>query len=280
MRPVERVAIVGLGLIGGSLARALAKRDVFVVAHDRRGDMLDAAIRTGVVQEQFTMRDGGTIEADVVILATPVDAVIAVLPSLDRMFPRARLIMDVASTKRSIVAAAEGAGLGERFVGAHPLTGSHRSGWFASRASMFDEARVFLSPTSSTRAEALELATAFWRGLRSGVEIIDAAEHDVQMAWRSHLPHMVSTTLALVLRDASIPRSALGPGGRDMTRLAGGAASMWTPIAADNQAALVEAIDAFAVHLRGLRDSIQARNTHEITASLARGSDWFDGEPG
>ncbi len=279
MKPVERVAIVGLGLIGGSLARALAKRDVYVLAHDHRGDMVDAASRTGVVREQFSLHSGVALDADVVILATPVDAVLAALPLLGDIFPNARLIMDVASTKRSIVSAAEGAGFGERFVGAHPLTGSHRSGWFASRASMFDEARVFLSPTASTRADTLELATTFWRSLRSGVEIIDAAEHDVQMAWRSHLPHMLSTTLALVLRDANIQRSALGPGGRDMTRLAGGAASMWTPIAEDNQAALVEAIDAFEVQLRALRDTIRDRNSGEISTLLARGADWFDGEP-
>jgi len=277
VKPIERVAVIGLGLMGGSLARALAARDVFVLGHDRRGDTLDAALRTGVVREAIDLRSGAAIEADVVMLATPVDAVLAALPNMASLTANVRLVMDVASTKGSIVSAAQRAGMGARFIGAHPLTGSHRSGWYASRASMFDDARVFLCPTTESRLEVVELAEAFWRGLRAGVEIIDAAEHDVQMAWRSHLPHMLSTTLALVLDDAGIERSALGPGGRDMTRLAGGAASMWTPIAQDNQAALVTALESFETRLASLRRAIHEGRSADITALLASGSSWFDG---
>jgi prephenate dehydrogenase len=265
--------------MGGSIARALAARDVQVLGADDNDDSVEAAMRTGVVRERIALGERTPIDADVILLATPVDAVIQQLPRLLPLSPRVRLVMDVASTKRSIVEAAEESGLGERFVGAHPLTGSHRSGWYASRAGMFDDARVFLSPTASASAEALELAAAFWRGLRAGVEVIDAAEHDVQMAWRSHLPHMVSTTLALVLSDAGIPRFALGPGGRDMTRLAGGAPSMWTPIAEDNEAALVSAIESFEARLALLKRTIQDGTRAEIDALLGEGCAWFDGEP-
>jgi cyclohexadieny/prephenate dehydrogenase len=277
VKPVERVAIVGLGLMGGSLARALAARDVYVLGYDRRADTVDAALRTGIVREPLDIKSGAPIDADVLVLATPVDAVIAALPALAPLTVNVRLVMDVASTKGSIVNAAQRAGMGERFIGAHPLTGSHRSGWYASRASMFDDARVFLSPTSESQPDALALAEAFWRGLRAGVEIIDANVHDVQMAWRSHLPHMVSSALALVLDGARIERSALGPGGRDMTRLAGGAASMWTPIAEDNQAALVTALESFEAQLASLKQAIRDGRTTDIAALLARGSAWFDG---
>src|ERR1700712_1672600 len=102
MKPIERVAIVGLGLIGGSLARALAARDVRVLGYDSQPESLDAAEGEGIVEQRMAPKLGGT-----------------------------RLVMDVASTKRSIVAAAEASGLGAQFVGAHPLTGSHRSGWRA-----------------------------------------------------------------------------------------------------------------------------------------------------
>ena len=219
------------------------------------------------------------IAADVIVLATPVDAVLAQLPHIAVRSGDARLVMDLSSTKSSIVEAAQAVGLGKRFVGAHPLTGSHRTGWFASREQMFDEARVFLCPTRSTDAGAMELAALFWRGLRAGVEVMDAHQHDIQMAWRSHLPHMVSTTLALVLRDAGIPRSALGPGGRDMTRLAGGAPSMWTPIAEDNEKALVASIEAFERHLATLKDSIRRGGRGAIDELLQHGCAWFDGEP-
>jgi prephenate dehydrogenase len=277
---VERVAIIGLGLMGGSLARALASRDVYVLGADGNPDSEEAALRTGVVRERIPLSARSGIDADVIVLATPVDAVIKQLPRLLPLSPRVRLVMDVASTKRSIVEAAESSGLGTHFVGAHPLTGSHRSGWFASRAGMFDDARVFLSPAKSASAEALDLAASFWRGLRAAVEVIDAAEHDVQMAWRSHLPHMISTTLALVLNDAGIPRFALGPGGRDMTRLAGGAPSMWTPIAEDNEAALVSAIETFEGRLAALKRAISTGTRDEIDSLLGAGAEWFDGEPG
>ena len=279
MIPIERVAIVGLGLIGGSLARALAQRDVRVLGYDSAPDSLDAAEGEGIVHERLGAQLVGIESADVVVFALPVDATLVVLRRVAPRLGKTRLVMDVASTKRSIVAAAEAAGLGARYVGAHPLTGSHRSGWRASRANLFDEARVFLCPTSTTDAETLELAEAFWRGLRAGVEVLDAATHDEQMAWRSHLPHVLSTALALTLREAGIQRSALGPGGRDMTRLAGGAPSLWTPIAEDNEVALASALDAIEQQIQSIRESLRRGDTLATQEFFADGRDWFDGAP-
>jgi prephenate dehydrogenase len=279
MSRIERVGIIGLGLMGGSLARALAARDVRVLGYDVVADSLDSAESDGIVHERLGARLEGIEDADVVIFALPVDATLAILPKVAARLANVRLVMDVASTKKSIIAAAEAAGLGARYVGAHPLTGSHRSGWRASRASLFDEARVFLCPTASTSAESLQMAEGFWRSLRSGVEILDAGTHDVQMGWRSHLPHVLSVALAVTLREAGIHRSALGPGGRDMTRLAGSPPSMWTSIVDDNSAALSEALDALETQIRQFRAAFETHNgamTHDF---LARGVDWFDGTP-
>ena len=279
MIPVERVAIVGLGLIGGSLARALAERDVRVLGYDSAPDSLDAAEGEGLVHERLGAQLAGIEAADVVVLALPVDATLALIPRLAPRLARTRLVMDVASTKRSIVAAAEAAGLGARYVGAHPLTGSHRSGWRASRAGLFDEARVFLCPTSTTEAGVLELAEGFWRGLRAGVEVLDAAVHDEQMAWRSHLPHVLSTALALTLRDMGIQRSALGPGGRDMTRLAGGSPSLWMSIVEDNGTSLAAAVGAMEERLRVFRESLEQHDSGATREFLANAREWFDGAP-
>ena len=279
MIPVERVAIVGLGLIGGSLARALAERDVRVLGYDSAPDSLDAAEGEGIVHERLGAQLAGIEAADVVVLALPVDATLALIPRLAPRLARTRLVMDVASTKRSIVAAAEAAGLGARYVGAHPLTGSHRSGWRASRAGLFDEARVFLCPTSTTEAGVLELAEGFWRGLRAGVEVLDAAVHDEQMAWRSHLPHVLSTALALTLRDMGIQRSALGPGGRDMTRLAGGSPSLWMSIVEDNGTSLAAAVGAMEERLRVFRESLEQHDSGATREFLANAREWFDGAP-
>ena len=279
MNPIERVGIVGLGLMGGSLARALAARDVRVLGYDSAPASLDAAEDEGIVHERLGARLDGIERADVVVFALPVDVTFGAIRRAAPRLLQTRLVMDVASTKRTIIAAAEEAGLGERYVGAHPLTGSHRSGWTASRATLFDEARVFLCPTSTTTPETLELAEAFWRGLRAGVEVLDAATHDEQMAWRSHLPHVLSTALALTLRDAGIQRSALGPGGRDMTRLAGGAPSLWTSIAEDNGLALTRALEAAEQQLRLLRETLRRHDSRATHDFFAAGCDWFDGAP-
>jgi prephenate dehydrogenase len=126
----------------------------------------------------------------------------------------------------------------------------------------------------------MQLAESLWRELRAGTETIDAAAHDEQMAWRSHLPHLLSTALAVTLREAGIRRSALGPGGRDMTRLAGGSSAMWTAIVEDNRAAIVDALDACELQLRQLRAALDGGDLATTRRFLAAGSDWFDGEPG
>jgi prephenate dehydrogenase len=274
----RRVGVVGLGLIGGSLARALAARGVWVMGYDRERSSLDAAVAEGMVHEALDDTLAGVERADVVVLATPVAATANLLTRLGHRLTGPSLIMDVASTKKRIVAAAEAAGLGPRYVGAHPLTGSHRSGWGASRAGLFEEARVFLCPSPSTTPETLRLAESFWRVLRAGVEVLDATVHDEQMAWRSHLPQMVSTALALTLRQANVSRSALGPGGRDMTRLAGGDPDLWTGIVGDNAPAILEALDAMASQLRLVRERLAA-GEDGVRECFADGRDWFDGEP-
>jgi len=274
----RRVGVIGLGLMGGSLARALAARGVQVLGYDREQSSMDAAVAEGIVHQTIDESLAGLERADVVVIATPVPATTALITRFGRGLQGPSLIMDVASTKRSVVAAAEAAGIGPRFVGAHPLTGSHRSGWGASRANLFDDARVFLCPTSGTTPQSLKLAESFWRALRAGVEVLDAAEHDEQIAWRSHLPQAVSTTLALTLREAGVPRSALGPGGRDMTRLAGGDAGLWTGIMSDNAPAILEALAAMEAQLRLFRERLAA-GEDGVRESFADGRDWFDGEP-
>jgi prephenate dehydrogenase len=276
---IQRVAIVGLGLMGGSLARALAARDVTVLGFDSVPDSLDAAEGEGIVHVRLPASLDGIESADVVVFALPVDATLALLRRIATRLSSVRLITDLASTKRSVVQAASELGLGRRYVGSHPLTGSHRSGWRASRAGLFDEARVFVCPTSATEPDALEMAEGFWRGLRAGVEVIDATAHDEQMAWRSHLPHVLACALGRTLREEGITRSALGPGGRDMTRLAGSAPALWRSIIEDNVDAMSTAIEAFDSQLRVLRDALDRRDSAAMHDFFVASSGWFDGDP-
>ena len=279
MIPDTRIAVIGLGLMGGSLARALASRGARVLGHDRQQSYVQAALLEGAVHEAIDGELNALATAEVVVFALPAEATREMLMPLAAKLQHARLIMDLASTKRATVAAAERAGLGTRYVGAHPLTGSHRSGFGASRANLFDDARIFLCPSAQTAPEVLRLADSFWRALRAGAEVLDPASHDVQMAWRSHLPHMLSSALAVTLHDAGVRRSALGPGGRDMTRLAGGSPAMWSGIVEENGPAIHDALIALEGKLRELRESLAAADATSTRRMLDAGRNWFDGDP-
>jgi prephenate dehydrogenase len=270
------IAIVGLGLMGGSLARAVSARGARVLGYDRNPEHLDHALREGVVHEALGHDLSGMEKADVVVLALPVDATCRAMTVLARRATNARLLMDLASTKQSVVSCAESAGVGERFVGAHPLTGSHRSGWSATQASLFEGARVFLCPTSTTSADTLRLAEQLWRSLHAYTEALDARLHDDEMAWSSHLPHIVASALAATLDDAGVPRSTLGPGGRDMTRLAGSSTDVWSAIVADNAPAITSALLAYEARLRTFREAIEAGDMSVTRSLLEAGREWFE----
>jgi prephenate dehydrogenase len=266
--------------MGGSLARAVAARGARVLGYDRNAEHLGQAMREGVVHAALEHDLCGLEDADVVVVALPVDATCLALPMLAHRATKARLLMDLASTKHSVVACAESAGVGERFVGAHPLTGSHLSGWGAARASLFDDARVFLCPTPSTSPEVLRLAEQLWSALDAHTEALDAQEHDAGMAWGSHLPHVLASALAATLGDAGILRATLGPGGRDMTRLAGSSTDVWSAIVADNATAITSALIACEARLRAFREAIAARDIPATRALLDAGREWFEaGEP-
>lgn len=259
---IRSAAVLGLGLIGGSLARDLAARGVRV-----RGWDADARAGAGVV-EPLPAGLEGIERVDVVVLALPVLAAAELLRAIAPRLGTVPLVTDAGSTKRSVVCAAEEAGAGARFVGSHPLAGDHRSGWAASREGLFAGARVFLSPTASSSDAAVGLARSLWEGVGARTETIDAAEHDRLLAWSSHLPQAVSSALAGALTRAGVPREALGPGGRGVVRLAGSSPAMWAEIAADNADRLAPALAAVEAELRALRGAVEA-------GEVDRMRDWF-----
>ena len=275
---IESAAIVGLGLIGGSLARDLAARGVRVAALDRDARNIQTARLEGVVQD-VAWDDDTPIQADVVILAVPVLAAREVLSILGPRLQGTRLITDVGSTKRSIVTAAEGQGIGTRFVGSHPLAGDHRSGWEASRTGLFEGAPVYLTPSRSTDPDALELARELWTMVGAVPEVMDAAEHDRRLAWTSHLPHAASTALAHALAEAGMQRSDLGPGGRDVTRLAGSSPEMWADILVDNASEVRSALAAMSAHLSVIGDAVASGDRDQLREMWAAANRWHTRRP-
>lgn len=247
-------AVIGLGLIGGSVARELAVRGVRVLGYDTDPLARVAALRDGVVDVILPASLEGIEAAEVIVVAVPVRAAVQVLRSLGDC-PGAHLVTDVGSTKGSILGAARESRVGDRFVGAHPLAGDHRSGWEASRLGLFRGARVYLCPADGATPEALALAEAFWGELGGLAVVVGEDRHDEALAWSSHLPQIASSALATALGGAGTLRTDLGPGGRDVSRLAASSPEIWTEIVLDNAAFVtgaVERLEGALAHLRGL----------------------------
>ena len=276
---IESAAIIGLGLIGGSLARDLAARGVRVAALDRDLRNVQMARLDGVVQDLVVWGDETPIQVDVVILAVPVLAAWDVMRILGPHLQGVRLVTDVGSTKRSIMMAAAGQGIEARFVGSHPLAGDHRSGWEATRAGLFEGAPVYLTPSRSTEADAVELARELWTMVGAVPQVMDAAEHDRRLAWASHLPQAASTALARALAEAGVQRSDLGPGGRAVTRLAGSSPEIWADILVDNADEVSVALASMATHLSAIRDAIAAGDRDRLRALWAAGNQWHQESP-
>lgn len=296
-----RAAVLGLGLIGGSVARELAALGVQVAGADRDARQLQAALDAGCLERALPGSLEGIAACDLVVLAVPVDAAPALLARVAPLLGDGAVVTDTGSTKSHIVREAARLGLGDRFVGSHPLAGDHRSGWAASRRGLFADARVFLCAAAGEGAvgdagatghlrdgagagdagmardgsPAIERVAAMWRAFGAIPEVTEAARHDRQLAWSSHLPHFLAGSLALALSGAGIGREQLGPGGRDMTRLAGSCPELWSAVARENAAAIDEALAAAECELAAFRAALRGGDTAALEARLAHSRAWF-----
>lgn len=274
-QPFKHAAVIGLGLIGGSVARDLAALGLTVSAFDADSAQLGAATRDGVVHHPLKPTLEGLAKADLVVIAVPVDEALEVLRRAAPFLAKAALITDVGSTKARIVALATELGLGERFVGAHPMAGDHRSGWTASRAGLFVDAPLYLCPANDAVPQAVMLAESLWRTLGARPIEMDASAHDERLAWTSHLPHMIAVVLGLTLGEGNVFREDLGPGGRDMTRIAGSSPDMWTAIAVDNADPIETALAVAEREIGALRAEIARRDATAIHSRFTAARTWF-----
>lgn len=256
----QRVAIVGVGLLGGSLALALrqARAAGCVAGWFRRDDARAEALARGLVDEATLDLAAAVAGADLVVLGTP----LAQMPPLVRaMAPHLKaqaLVTDVGSAKAALVAEVEPLvhAAGARFVGSHPMAGSDKSGLAHSRADLFQHAVCVVTPTPRTPDLAVEQATALWRVVGGTVMQLDPAVHDALVSRASHLPHVTAAALVRrVLGPGQPPEQAAlcATGFRDTTRVAGGSPEMWRDIALANRAALGQALDELQEELRQFR---------------------------
>ncbi|MEE4108016.1 MAG: prephenate dehydrogenase/arogenate dehydrogenase family protein [Halieaceae bacterium] len=269
-----RVGIVGLGLIGGSLALAL--RDAgsagAVLAWDPADAVLEAGLQGGVIDTAAASLEALLDGVDVVVLAAPT---VACAGLLERILARGgayHCVTDVASVKGPLVEAAARLGAAaRRFVPGHPIAGSERSGVGAARADLFRDHRVILTPDAATDAEALGVVRALWRSAGAEVTTMGVEEHDAVLAATSHLPHVLAFALVDALARApsrdDIFRYAAG-GFRDFTRIASSDPVMWRDVALANRDALLAALDDFTARLAVLRTAIEGGDGDALEATF------------
>lgn len=272
---VEKLAIVGTGLIGGSFALALkragAVREVLGVG--RNPARLTVARELGLIDRAVDWSEAA--QADCILLALPVGETEAVLRKLQPYLKAGAVVTDAGSTKANVVAAARAA-LGQRFadfVPGHPIAGSEQSGPGAARDDLYRGKRVVLTPQAETRAEAVAVVRALWEAAGAEVETLDADLHDRVFAAVSHLPHLAAYALVddLACRDDSATFFRFAASGfRDFTRIAGSSPEMWRDIALANREALLHELDAYLAALQTLRQAVSERDAEALSKIFSR----------
>ena len=272
------VAVVGLGLIGGSLVRGLARLPapprVLGASPDPR-DREGAERQPGVVAVSDAAEVVG--EADLVIYATPMHVILDLIPAHAGRFREDALVTDVAGLKRPVLEVARGAGVAERFVGSHPMAGGESAGFDGGSPDLFQEARVWLCadpPVDPSRSARLE---AFWRTLGARPEWMEADVHDGLMVKVSHLPQLVSNLLASALESAGVASVDLGPGGRDMTRLAASSPGTWADLIEHTATDAAKLLRDLGVQVGELADGLEAGHVEAVGELMARTRSWRAG---
>ncbi|MDP1645908.1 MAG: prephenate dehydrogenase/arogenate dehydrogenase family protein [Thiobacillus sp.] len=272
---IQKLAIVGVGLIGGSFALALKQAGAVgeVLGVGRNPASLNAAVERGLIDRVVDWAEAA--QADCILLALPVGETEAVLEQLAPHLKAGAIVTDAGSTKANVVAAARAA-LGERhvdFVAGHPIAGSEQSGSAAARADLYQGKKVVLTPQADTRADALATVRALWEAAGAQVETLDAALHDRVFAAVSHLPHLAAFALVDELAqraDGDTYFRFAASGFRDFTRIAGSSPEMWRDIALANREAVLAELDAYLAALQGLRTAVATEDADALLAIFSR----------
>jgi len=250
--------------VGGSLALALRRAGAVasVVGYDRDAQALERAAALGVIDTASASASEAARGADLVVVAVPVRAIGSVLHDVALTLAPEAVVTDVGSTKGEVVRIA-GEELRERFarfVPGHPIAGRETSGVDAAAPDLFRSARVVLTPTEATAADALDLVRSCWEAAGGRVATMSAERHDRIFAAVSHLPHLLSFALVseIAAREDAAELLGFAAGGfRDFTRIAASSPEMWRDIALQNRAALLEEIDRYGARLAVFRELVE-----------------------
>jgi len=274
-RPFGTVTVLGLGVMGGSLARALSELPgaPTVVGWSPDARERDAALAAGAVSRAPAEWRDAVADADLVVLAAPLRASCELLGPVASAAPAGATISDVASLKAPLGDAAEAAGVADRWVGAHPMAGSEESGFEASRPGLYRGALVWTA-AGAAAAPRVPAVHALWKSVGAVPVAIEPEAHDRLVAKASQLPQLAANALATVLAGAGVEPGQLGPGGRDMTRLAASGAAMWRDLLDHPSPDLIAGLRALSAELERLAVLLEEGDLDALEQIMRTTREW------
>ena len=296
MPKFEKIAVVGIGLIGASLAAALKKSepDLKITAVDRSAENIQKAEKMGIIDHGFTEIRDNLKEEDLIFIAVPVAAIPAVIRGIKEGSEKQQLLVDAGSTKKEVMLQAEEIlkDSNKVFIGGHPMAGSHKSGIDWHDPDLFKDAPFILTPWIKKEKDDLSekklktnstLDTASFNQLKdlikkigARIHIISAEEHDRCTAYLSHLPHLLSSALVNLSEEKEFENEFLelsGSGYRDMTRIAGSSADLWQDIILSNKINLAELLEKYIAELKELESNLKNNEQNKIYNFLAKAAE-------
>ncbi len=274
---IDRLAVLGVGLIGGSLAQAFRRADLCktIVGYGRNEASLKKAIELGVIDEFSLLARDAVRDADLIVLATPLATNAVLFREIAKTIKADAIVTDVGSAKACVVDAAR-SGLGEHFrhfVPGHPIAGKEQSGVGAASAGLFEDHIVILTPLAETSIHAVSLVTKLWEACGAEVMTLTVEHHDAVLAATSHLPHMLAYALvdclAKMQEREEIFQFAAG-GFIDFTRIASSNPQMWHDICFSNRESLLTVLEQFDAHIQEIRQAIESRDSEKILQIFSR----------
>jgi prephenate dehydrogenase len=271
---LSQVTILGLGLLGGSVAKSLRRcsSPPRIVAWARNETTARRLASMDWIDQVTTSLPDACEAADVIVVASPVSQTAELAIQAAKASPSHALITDVGSTKATIVAEVDRASTAAwRFVGAHPIAGSEKSGAEHAIETLFDGKLTILTPTETTDPAFLGRARWFWESVGCRVIEMPANLHDTHLAAVSHVPHLAASLIAIRTPTSALP--LVGNGWRDMTRLAAGDVEMWTAIVRENRSAILESLGGLSAELSKMTHLIQSGDDTSLALWLAEARD-------
>jgi len=276
----SKVAIIGLGLLGASLALALKETGKPALGWTRKKDVRERFLESGALSYTSDKVEDVIAQADISILCMPVPQIVEFCVEHAKHFKRGAIVSDVGSVKGPMLRQALPVLEKECcvFVGGHPMAGSEKSGPDAANPHLFKRAVVFLTPDKKSEKDAVGSLRSLWTSVGASVHEIDVATHDALLAKSSHLPHVLSWCLALTTLDVEedtrkLAGLACASSFRDMTRVASSSPELWTGIFEANKESLLNAIDDFQTRLDAMRDALEADDGKALKSMMELGRD-------